>query len=230
MDGHVHGHERKKHQSDCSVTHCRCEYHGYTYLFSIAFISASAEFIIALLLAHSVSAQADAIHALTHLSLYGLAFWVSWQVVKLHMDAHKESHYREKFIPLYAVLVFAGLVWVLYTSIMKLFSNEPVISGYMLLSVSVGLVGNIIALTMLNKISKVHSHVAEASAAYQWLDLDTWGDFAISLIVFITSIMSIAWPSLPIRFIDPCISIAAAFWIGWSGMQILRKKNFSHSH
>lgn len=227
---HDHDHGPEPHHEHPVKARSGDEYHRYVYLFAVGFVSASGEFLVALIFAHSMSAQADAIHALTHLLLYGLAFWVSRQVLIRQMGDHEEGHYREQFTYVYAGLVFAGLGWVIYNSIAKLFSAEGVISGYMFLSVSIGLSGNIIALTLLNSISKIHGAVADKSRPYRWLHLDTWGDFSISVIVLATSLIALAFPSLPLRFIDPVISLGAALWIGWSGVQIFRSKTFCHLH
>lgn len=200
------------------------EYRNYRYLFVVGSVGAIAEFLIALVFAHSVSAQADAIHALTHLSLYALAFWVSGQIMIRKMNPHEAYHYHEQFLNLYATLVFVGLAWILFTSITKLRSSESVITTYMLMSVSVGLCANIIALKILNGISKFKNEDTRIHRAHQWLSLDTWGDFAFSVIVLIASLASLLFPSLPIRIIDPIISLGAVVWIGWSGVQILKGK------
>ena len=212
---HTHGH----HESNVH------EYRNYCYLFIVSILSAGAEFLIALFLAHSVSAQADAIHALTHLMLYALALYVSRNVYVRHMSAHDAFHYRDKFVTLYVALVFVGLAWITYTSIIKLMTSDVVATGYMLLSVTIGLTGNIIALKLLNSISKMHTQTGHSHRAHRWINLDAWGDFAFSVIVLITSIAGMMFPSLPVRIIDPLISIAAVIWIGGSGIQMLRTKN-----
>lgn len=226
--GHWHTHD---HVINDMVTHphshtekLQHEYYSYCYLFAVSLVAAVGEFFIALLLAHSVSAQADAIHGLTHLALYGLALWVSRQIHIRRMNPHSAHHYREEFIIFYVLLVFLGLAWISYMSIVKLLSSETVVSTYMLASVSLGLSGNIIALVILNTISKMQGEVAHTHTAHRWLSLDTWGDFVFSVIVLITSLSGILCPALPIRVIDPIISIGAAAWIGWSGTQILREK------
>ena len=177
---------------------------------------------IALILARSVSAQADAIHALTHLSLYALAYRVSRQIVVRRMDAHEAYHYHEQFLKYYAFLVFTGLGWIFFTSIAKLQSSEGVTTSYMLLSVSMGLCANIIALKILNNITKNHGEIAYIHRTHQWLSLDTWGDFAFSVIVLITSLLYMLFPSLPTHIIDPILSLCAVGWIGWSGIQIMK--------
>lgn len=218
--GHTHDYVIHPHSHAEQLRH---EYHNYCYLFAVSLVAAVGEFLIALLLAHSVSAQADAIHALTHVALIGLAFWISRQIYTRHMNPHRAHDYREKFIIFYVLLVFLGLVWISYMSIVKLLSSEIVVSSYMLASVSVGLCGNIIALFILKTISRIHGN-AYTHTAHQWLRLDTWGDFIFSVIVLITSLAGILFSALPIKVIDPIISIGAAVWIGWSGIQILRKK------
>ena len=200
------------------------EYRNYWYLFVVSVVSATAEFLIALLLAHSVSAQADAIHALTHLALYALALFVSRQIYIRHMDMRAAYQYRDKFIVFYAAFVFVGLAWISYMSIAKLRSFDSVVSHYMLLSVSIGLCGNIIALKLLHAISKIHGEIAHAHRTHQWISLDTWVDFAFSVIVLVTSIAGILFPTLPIRGIDSIISLAAVIWIGTSGIAIMRGK------
>ena len=211
---HGHSHEEKNMR----------EYRNYWYLFVVSIVSATAEFLVALLLAHSVSAQADAIHALTHFALYALAVFVSRQVYVRHMDACAAYQYRDRFIVFYALLVFTGLAWISYMSIAKLRSPDIIASNYMLLSVSIGLCGNIIALKLLNSISKIYGEIAPVHRAHQWISLDTWGDFAFLLIVLATSIAGILFPTLPIRIIDPVISLVAAAWIGASGIAIMRGK------
>lgn len=226
--GHRHTHD---HVMDDMVIHphaqmeqFRREYINYGYLFAVSFVAAVGEFLGAILLAHSVSAQTDAIHGLTHVALYGLALWVSREIYLRQMTIHDAHHYREKFIIFYVPLVFMGLAWTSYTSVLKLLSSETVISGYMLASVSVGLCGNIVALAILNAISKIHGEAAHTHTAHQWLSLDTWGDLAFSVIVLITSVAAIIAPRLPIHIIDPVISFLGIIWIGSLGIQILRKK------
>ena len=199
-------------------------YRNYRYLFAIGFIGAIAEFLIALVLAHSVSVQADAIHALTHLSLYALACVVSGQIVARNMNPHEAYHYQEKFIYLYALLIFVGLAWILFTSITKLQSSENVITTYMFMSAGIGLSANIIALKILNAISKAHVEVVHKHRTHQLLNKDTRGDLAFSVIVLITSITSLSYPWLPIRIIDPVISFGAIGWIGWSIIRIIINK------
>ena len=200
------------------------EYLNYCYLFMVSFVSATAEFLIALLLAHSISAQADAIHALTHFALYALALFVSRQIYLRGMNVHAAYHYRDRFIFVYVLLVFIGLAWILYTSIAKLFLPDIVASNYMLLSVGIGLCGNIVALKLMNTISKIHGEVLRQHTTHRWISLDTWGDFAFSLIVLVTSLAGMLFPVLPIHVIDPVISLAAAAWIGASGIVIMRGK------
>lgn len=200
------------------------EYKNYCYLFIISIIGALAEFIIALFYAHSSSAQADAIHALTHVALFAIAYGVSKKIVTRNMNTHEAYHYHEKFLNLYAILVFTGLTWVLYTSIIKLWSYEYVVTKYMLISVSVGLCANIIALLLLNSMSKIRGSTSHQHRAHQWLNLDTWGDLAFSVIVLFTSVISLMIPSLPLHYIDPIISLGAVIWIAWSGIQIFKHK------
>ena len=208
---HTHAHEEKNMR----------EYRNYCYLFVVSFVSAAAEFLIALLLAHSVSAQADAIHALTHFALYTLALFVSRQIYLRRMNTHAAYHYRNRFVFVYALLVFIGLAWIIYMSIAKLFSLDIVASNYMLLSVGIGLCGNIVALKLMNTISKIHGEALRQHTTHRWISLDTWGDFAFSVIVLITSLAGLLFPVLPIHVIDPVISLAAAIWIGASGTRIL---------
>lgn len=200
------------------------EYRNYRKLFVVGSIGAIAEFLIALILAHSVSAQADAIHALTHVSLYALACLVTRQIVIRGMNAHQAYHHHKKFLSHFALLIFVGLVWICYMSISKLASPETVVSSYMLIGVSVGLCANIISLKILNRISKLKSETAPTHKTHRLLSLDAWGDSTFSVIVLITSLASLLFPSLPIRIIDPMISLGAVVWIGWSGVQILRGK------
>lgn len=198
---------------------------NYRYLFIISLIGAAAEFFVALLMTHSVSAQTDAMHTLTHLSLYALAYWVSRQIVIRRMDAHHAYHYHEQFLMYYAFLVFAGLAWVCYMSITKLIWAETVIaSPYMLISVGAGLCANIIALKILGNISNNHDKSAHTHKAHKLFTLDAKGDLAISLIVLVTSLLYMRFPSLPIHVIDPVISFCAIGWIAWSGIQIIKGK------
>lgn len=220
---HSHDHHSIIHDHIHAQQHMH-EYRNYRYLFIVGSIGAIAEFLIALVLAHSVSAQADAIHALTHVSLYALAWLVTRQIVMRGMNAHQAYHHHEKFLNRFALLIFAGLAWICYMSISKLTSPETIVSSYMLTSVSVGLCANIIALKILNRISKFKSEVASKHKTHRLLSLDTWGDFAFSVIVLITSLVSLLRPALPIHIIDPIISFGAIGWIGWSGVRILRDK------
>lgn len=210
---HSHGEEHRR------------EYRTYCCLFIVSFIGASMEFLIALLLARSVSAQADAIHAFTHLALYGLSLWISRQIFIRRMNRHDAYHYREQFLIFYVLLVFTGLVWICYTSITKLFSYEAVVSSYMLMSVTAGLLSNIIALGILRSLSKMHGNATSEHRTHQWLSLDTWWDFMFSVIVLATALLGIGFPSLPIHMIDPILSLGAVIWMAYSGIQILRKKH-----
>ena len=197
------------------------EYRNYCKLFVVGSIGAIAEFLIALILAHSVSAQADAIHALTHVSLYAVACLVTRQIVVHRMDIHQAYHYHKKFLHYFALLIFGGLAWICYMAIAKLTSHEAVVSSYMLIGVSVGLCANVISLKILINIANIHGKVASKHKTHRLLSLDAWGDFAISVIVLITSIASLLFPLLPVNIIDPIISLGAVGWIGWSGIHIL---------
>ncbi|MDP3778446.1 MAG: cation transporter [bacterium] len=224
--GHSHGHGHH-HHGDIINPHVQQslrEYQNYFWLFAVGLVSAAGEFLLALLLANSVSAQADAIHSLTHIALYAFALWISRQIYTRQMNPQEAYDYRDTFLIFYVLPVFLGLAWILYTSVTKLFSPEHVLSSYMLASVGIGLAGNIIALKILNTISKIHGEAVRHHTAHRWLSLDTWGDFAFSLIVLITSIMGMAFPLLPINMIDLVVSTAGVIWIGWSGIQIIRKK------
>lgn len=228
--GHGYSHARDNVMNDmvmhphAHAQRLRREYINYGYLFGVSFMFAVGEFLIAILLAHSVSAQTDAIHGLTHVALYGLAFWVSRQIYMRQMTVHNAHHYRERFIILYVPLVFMGLAWTSYTSVVKLLSSETVVSAYMLASVSVGLCGTVIALRILHTISTIHREAVHRHTAHHWISLDTWGDFAFSVIVLITSIAAIIASWLPIYIIDPVLSFVGIIWIGLLGVQILRKK------
>lgn len=197
-------------------------YQSYRWLFAIGLVGATVEFLVALLLTHSVSAQSDAIHAFTHLSLYALACLVSRQIVIHHMDAHRAYHYHEQFLKYYAFFVFAGLAWICYMSIMKFVSGEAVINRYMLESVSIGLCANAISIMILGNISKNRPKTLHTHKAHKLFILDAKGDFAISLIVLITSLLFTLFPSLPMHIIDPTISLGAVGWIGYSGVQIIK--------
>lgn len=200
-------------------------YQNYRYLFAVSIVGAAAEFLVALLMTHSVSAQTDAMHTLTHLSLYALAYWVSKQIVIRRMDAHRAYHYHKHFFKYYAFLTFAGLAWVCSMSIIKLVSAETVVgNAYMLLSVGAGLCANIIALKILGNISTNDDKTAHTHRRHKLFILDAKGDIAISVIVLLTSLLYIKFPSLPIHIIDPVISLAALGWIGWSGIQIVKGK------
>ncbi|MDP3769612.1 MAG: hypothetical protein U1A23_04105 [Candidatus Sungbacteria bacterium] len=227
---HDHHHGPQHHHEHTLRGRSGDEYYYCIWLFVVSLAFPITEFLIALVFAHSISAQADAIHALTHLLLAGLMLWISRQVLIRQMSGHEEDHYREQFTYWYAGIIFVGLGWLIYNSFEKLVSAEAVVGGYMLLSVSVGIIGNGIALKLLNTISKVLGTVAGKSGPYRLFRLDTWVDFSISLFVLITAIAALVFPSFPIRFVDPGISLVAASWIGWSGIQILRQKNLSHSH
>lgn len=220
---HSHHHHGIVHDHVHTQQHIN-EYRNYRYLFVVGSVGAIAEFVIALVLAKSVSAQADAIHALTHVSLYALAWLVTRQIVMRGMNAHQAYHHHEKFLNRFALLIFAGLAWICYMSISKLAFPETVVSSYMLMGVSLGLCANIIALKILSRISKFKSEVAPKHKTHQLLSLDAWGDFAFSVIVLITALVSFLFPSLPIHMIDPIISLGAVGWIGWSGVQILKNK------
>ena len=197
-------------------------YRSYRWLFAVGLMGTTGEFLIALLLAYSVSAQSDAIHAFTHLSLYALACLVSRQIVIHHMDAHHAYHYHERFLKYYAFFVFAGLAWICSMSIMKLVSGEAVINLYMLESVSIGLCANIISIKILGNISKSHPQASHTHKAHKLFTLDAKGDLAISAIVLVASLLYTLFPSLPMHIIDPTISFGAVGWIGWSGIQIIK--------
>lgn len=200
-------------------------YRSYRYLFAVSLLGAAAEFLVALLMTHSVSAQTDAMHTLTHLSLYALACLVSRQIIVRRMDAHRAYHYHEKFLKYYAFLVFAGLAWVATLSIIKLILAETVIaSPSMLVSVGAGLCANIIALKILSNISNNHDQAVHSHKTHKLFILDAKGDLAISVIVLVTSSLYMIFPLLPIHIIDPLISFAAIVWIGWSGIQIIKGK------
>ena len=193
-------------------------------------VSTCGEFLPALLLAHSVSAQADAIHGLVHLSLYSVALWVSRQVLIRNMDAHAEYHYREKFTAIYMPLIFVSLAWVAYASVAKFFSPENVATNYMLTSVSIGICGNIICLRILASIWRIQGNAPHKGKAHRLLSWDALGDSLFSAIVLATALAGLKFPQLPIHFIDPVVSLGGIAWISWLCMRVLREKTPHHSH
>lgn len=221
--GHPHAHNDLAHLHPHTEI-SRREYYYYCLLFPISIVAAFGEFLIALLFAHSSSAQADAIHAITHITLYGLALLVSRNIHKRRMDAQTAHAYRGKFLVLYMLLVFLGLGWIIYVSLIKLISSETVVSAYMLLSVGIGLCGNIIALIILNAIAKIHGDAIYHHAAHRWLNLDAWGDFAFSVGILIIAGIGILFPTFPTHIVDSVFSLIVVVWIGWSGIQILYKR------
>ena len=206
------------------------EYRKYCWLFTASLVSFVAPFLIALLLAHSVAAQADAIHELTHLSLYAIALWVSKRVLMHNMDAHTEYHYREKFTIFYAPLIFISLAWVCYTSIAKLFTPEYVATGYMLIGVSLGICGKIIELWILSEILNMQGDASHKVKALWLLIYDALGDFVFSVTVLATACAGLMLPWLPIRIIDPILSLLGIVWIGALCIRVLRGKTPHHSH
>lgn len=202
-------------------------YRNYGLLFIVCLLSACGEFFVALL-AHSASAQTDAIHsALTHLPLYGLTFWVGRQIVIHRMDTHEEYHYWERFMPWCALLMFSGLAVVGYASIMRLLSSAPIITGYMLTSAGIGLCGNIGMIIML---SKIKGGTSQGNRFLQSLKYDAGGDFLISAVVFTTACAGLVFPWLPIHIIDPILSLGVAILIACAAINILRKKPPEHVH
>ena len=225
--GHTHDHMAT---APTHVEKNMREYRNYCYLLIVSFVNFVVPFLIALILAHSVSAQADAIHELTHLTLYAMALWTSRHVLLHKMDAHAEYHYREKFTKFYAPLIFISLVWVSYASIVKLFSSESVATDYMFISVGIGICGKIIELWILARISKIQGNASHKIKALWLLIYDASGDFLFSVIVITTACAGIMLPWLPIHIIDPVVSLGGVVWIASLCMHVLREKTPHHSH
>jgi len=186
-------------------------------------MGASGEFFIALFLAHSGAAQADAIHAFTHLLLY-FAILFTNRIMRGNMISieGKQQLYK-RFNMLYASTVFIGLAWIVSDAIYKFMYYTQVVSGYMLLSVCVGISANIITLTIIRHLNKFRTDVETRDKSHKWLRLHALGDFLISVAVLLTAITSLMIPSLPLSYIDPTVTLGIAAGVGWSGHKIMRQ-------
>lgn len=157
--------------------------------------------------AGSNAAQADSFHAMVHGGWYFLAILVGKRINALQLSIIDERRYRAWFGLGNFTLLCIMLGYVGFAAFPKLKNPTPIVSHYMFLSVCIGLIGNIIALVLLKKFDRKHE-------THQWLSLDTFADFWISMAVLIASIILWIAPDLNIHYsVDAVLTFIAIIWI-----------------
>lgn len=230
------------HTLDCKGPPDCCENRFYLYLFVISVVAAFLEFFIARKFAGSSSAQADAIHSFVHSFWYCTPIfidgWVRWR----NLSELREIRLRTRYGVVNGFILFAALAYiVLFEAIPKFYQAEPITANFMLLSVSVGITGNVIALRILQKTRRHSPHHHLHGLLHQQkvqirklFILDATGDLWISVVVFaeallILTISSVSWalPYLPYiyRYIEPSLTLVIVAIIGRMSYKLF----FKHS-
>lgn len=203
----------------------RCEIKRYWYLFGITTCSSLLEFLIAEFLANSVAVQADSLHSFMHSLWYLFAIKVSKIISKNDFTIDQELQVRAKYGVGNAILLLITLGWVTFEAIQKLLNPTLVVSGFMILGVSIGLIGNTSALIIIRRDKKEHE-------TYKWLSLDTFADFGVSVIMLIAALILWILPFVSflakytkeIQLLDPILSIIIVIWISRLGYKLFVTK------
>lgn len=189
----------------------------YRLLLLIAGITSTLQFFVAFKFAHSGVAEADALHALTHGLLYGLAIYVGRIVKNRSLSEKDEQKLRAQYGFWNAIILFAVLGYVVFWETIPKFIHPVIVHrGFMLLSVSIGLSGNIPSLMLLKKINPGHE-------THSWLSFDILADLRLSLAVLI----SVPFINM-VPLLDPILTCFAVIWIGITGYTLFVTKTLKN--
>ncbi len=205
------------HFKNCLQDPCRCETQGYWYLVCVALSAAIGEFIFAWFFAKSGAATVDAFHTLIHGVWYFLAISASWHISSRNLSGRDEDRVRARYGVLNFFLLLGILFFIIFMeAIPRLMHPESVVPGYMLVSVSIGLLGNILALVILKKIQQDHE-------TYHWLTLDTLADLWFSLAI----LCSVPFVNL-FPYLDPILTLLGCCWIAKTGYSLFLSKTIKN--
>lgn len=220
---HSHSHTHSHRIEDYLTVLYEREARTYLWLFIIALAFCAGEFLIARFLANSGTAQADAIHSLTHSSLYGIAFFASRILAKSHLSGEDEERFFARFNAVYASIISVGVLWIMGDAIWKLIYPKEIVSGFMLMSVIIGACGNAISIAILRGLAKARGTIRNKYKAHKLLSYDAFGDLLFSLVILLLALILFVFPSLPINSIDAVTTFGIAGWILFSIPHILRE-------
>lgn len=205
------------HFRGCFQGPCSCETRGYWYLVFIALSTAIGEFVLAWFFAKSGAATVDAFHTFIHGVWYFLAISASWHITSRNLSGRDEERIRARYGVLNFILLLGILSFIVFLeAIPRLLHPEPVVVGYMLISVSIGLLGNILALIILRKVKQDHE-------TYHWLTLDTLADLWLSLAILISVPFINAFP-----YLDPILTLLGCCWIAKMGYSLFLSKTMKN--
>lgn len=208
---------KKGHFCGCNDLPCHCEIKGYWYLFWIATVSSSLVFLIAEFLANSAAAQAYSLYSFTQGLWYLLAIKVDKIISKNDFTIDQELQVRAKYGMGNATLLLITLGWVTLEAIQKLLVSTPVVSNFMILSVSIGFIGNTLATD---------------KKEFETYKCDTFAGFGISVIMLTAAltlwilpyVAFLAQYTKEIQLLDPILSLAVIIWISRLGYKLFITK------
>ncbi|MDO8571653.1 MAG: cation transporter [bacterium] len=201
------------HFKSCDTIQCRCETQGYWYLVAVALSAAIGEFVLAWFFAKSGAATVDAFHTFIHGLWYFLALSASWHITSRNLSGREEEKVRARYGVINFFLLFGVLTLIVgVEAIPRLIHPEVVVIPYMLVSVLIGLLGNVISLIILKKIKRDHE-------TYHWLTLDTLADLWLSLAILVSVPFVNTFP-----YLDPILTIVGACWIAKMGYSLFVSK------
>lgn len=191
-------------------------------LFWISTISSTGELITAWYFANSASAQADSIHALMHSIWYWVAVYEYRKFGHSIFSSGKDGHAHHQFTWTYAILFFGSLSVVFIEAILKVISPTQIIPHYMLLSVGIGIFGNIISIPII----WLMRPASDTNGRFSQLWLHALADLYISIPVLIYAFI-LFWipPNSVLDFIDPILTFAIVIYLGIKAGPLFLKDN-----
>ena len=167
------------------------------------------------ILSNSLALISDAIHNLSD-TLALLLAWIAHKVGKRRPDRRKTFGYqRFEILSAFvnASVLTAVSIYLIYESVVRFITPEPVESGLMLIVALIGLVANLISMIFLHRDSK---HSLNVRAAYIHLLGDTLSSVAVVVGALLIRISGLLW-------IDPLLTLLISLVIIRQAWQILKE-------
>jgi cobalt-zinc-cadmium efflux system protein len=185
---------------------------GLVIAFVITFVIMIAE-IIGGLLSNSLALLSDAGHMFTDTFALGLSLWAIKMAQKPATHRKTFGYHRLEILAALAngILLILISIWIFYEAYQRFFNPPEIKSGLMLIIAIIGLIGNFIGMTMLQRSSQNNLNVRGAL-------LHMLGDTLSSVGVIIGGIfiMFTGW-----RMVDPIVSILINGFIMHSAFQLI---------
>ncbi len=167
------------------------------------------------ILSNSLALISDAIHNLSDTLALMLA-WIAHKVGKRRPDRRKTFGYqRFEILSAFvnASVLTAVSIYLIYESVVRFITPEPVRSGLMLMVALIGLAANLLSMVFLHRDSK---HSLNVKAAYVHLLGDTLSSVAVVAGAMIIRYTELLW-------IDPLITLLISLVIIRQAWQILKE-------